>query len=59
MKEMLERAKTIKSNLIRVVDSTLKINQWNMPLYVGMCHNVHVLKMPTFLMLCSVNNDTM
>jgi hypothetical protein len=55
---MLERAKAITPNLAWVIDSTFKTNQWNMPLYVGMCPNVCGLGMPIFLMLCSADNET-
>jgi hypothetical protein len=55
---MLERAKAITPNSAWVIDSTFKTNQWNMPLYAGMCPNAHGLGMPIFLMLCSADNET-
>jgi hypothetical protein len=57
MDEMLERAKSITPNSVWVIDSTFKTINWGMPLFARMFLNNIGLRMPTFLMLCSDDNE--
>ena len=55
---MIQLAKRLTLNSAWAVDSTFKTNQYNMPLFGGVCPNEKGIGMLVFLMLCSYDKNS-